>query len=347
MIYKTPYHNSYMNDMDNILNFLPKEHVVHASHEGAYLLGDSLDLLCGPKMEKFKGKINLIVTSPPYLLNSKKSYGNLTGSDYLEWFASLAPIFSELLTEDGSIVLEIGNAWEKGRPVQSLLHLKALLQFAEHPKANLSLIQQFICYNPSRLPSPANWVTVNRIRTVDSYTHVWWFAKSDFPKADNTRVLRPYSNSMMALLKRANYNSGVRPSEHIIGEKSFLTNHGGSIAHNFFEVEGMDPKRQVRLPNAFSMANTSSQDFFSRQCKKRGAIPHPARMPIGLASFFIEFLTTKGDIVLDPFAGSNTTGFAAALAKRKWISIEIQESYIEQSRIRFDDPNLQESEKTT
>lgn len=328
--------------MQNVLNLIPKNLIAHASHAGAYINGNSIDLLSSTKLEKLKGKINLIVTSPPYPLNEKKSYGNLTGSEYLEWFVSLAPIFSDLLTDDGSIVLEIGNAWEPGRPVQSLLHLKALLNFAEHPKGNLHLIQQFVCYNPSRLPSPAQWVTVNRIRTVDSFTHVWWFAKSDFPKADNSRVLRPYSKAMKSLLKKASYNAGIRPSEHNIGEKSFLKNHGGAIAHNFFELEAMDPNRSVRLPNAFSMANTASLDFFMRECKKRKITPHPARMPLGLASFFINFLTTKGDLVLDPFAGSNTTGFAAALAKRRWISIEIQKSYIAQSRIRFNDPKLQE-----
>lgn len=326
--------------MQNLRTVIPKKLVAHATQGGAYLLGDSIELLSSPQMTSLKGKVNLIVTSPPYPLNDKKSYGNLTGDKYLQWFISMAPIFSNLLTEDGSLVLEIGNAWEQGRPVQSLLHLKALLGFAEHTEAGLRLVQQFVCYNPSRLPSPAQWVTVNRIRTVDSFTHVWWLAKSDFPKADNSKVLRPYSKSMKTLLKNAHYNAGTRPSEHVIGKKSFLTSHGGSIAHNFFEAETLDPYREVRLPNAFSMANTASSDFFTRECKKRGLTPHPARMPIGLASFFIDFLTNKGDLVLDPFAGSNTTGFAAALADRRWISIEIKDSYVEQSRVRFDDPRI-------
>ena len=119
-----------------------------------------------------------------------------------------------------------------GRPVQSLLHLESLLGFANHPEAGLRLCQEFICYNPARLPSPAQWVTVNRIRTVDSFTHIWWMAKSDYPKADNKRVLRPYSTSMKSLLKRRAYNAGQRPSQHTIGKSSFLVDNGGSIAHN-------------------------------------------------------------------------------------------------------------------
>ena len=75
---------------------------------------------------------------------------------------------------------------------------------------------------------PAQWVTVNPLRTVDSYTHVWWFSKTDYPKADNRKVLRPYSESMKSLLKRGSYNAGKRPSEHSIGEKSFLNDRGGA-----------------------------------------------------------------------------------------------------------------------
>jgi site-specific DNA-methyltransferase (cytosine-N4-specific) len=331
-----------MKTKGKILKIIPKDNVSYSTHGGAYIVGDSIELLKSDSMKGLKGKVNLIVTSPPYPLNDKKSYGNLKGEEYLNWFKSMAPVFSDLLTDDGSLIIEIGNAWEPMRPVQSLLHLKALLGFAEHPESDLRLIQQFVCYNPSRLPSPAQWVTVNRIRTVDSFTHVWWFAKSDFPKADNTKALRPYSKSMKNLLKTGKYNSGVRPSEHVISETSFLKDHGGSIAHNFFEIEQMDPEREVRLPNAFSMANSASSDFFHKECARNGIKPHPARMPIGLASFFIRFLTDEGDIVLDPFGGSNTTGFAAALERREWISFEIQDTYVEQSKIRFLDPILKD-----
>lgn len=159
---------------------------------GKYLVGDVEAALSSALLQKLRGKINLILTSPPFPLNHKKSYGNLSGDDYLGWIERLAPKFSSLLTPDGSIVIEIGNSWEPRRPVQSLLHLKALMAFVEAPDAQLRLCQQFVCYNPSRLPSPAQWVTVERARVTDSFTHIWWMARSDFPKADNKRVLRPY-----------------------------------------------------------------------------------------------------------------------------------------------------------
>lgn len=308
---------------------------------GRYYTGKSEEILKTKPFLNLRGKVNLIFTSPPFPLNSKKSYGNMTGKEYRDWFASLAPLFAQMLTDDGSIIIELGNSWESSRPVQSLLPLQCLLDFVSYEDTGLRLIQEFVSYNPSRLPSPAAWVTVKRIRTVDSYTRLWWIAKDDYPKADNAKVLRPYSKKMKQLIASGKYNAGKRPSEHKIGEKSFLKDCGGSISHNLFELDNIDPDREVRLPtNAFSFSNSNSSDFYSRTCKERGITPHPARMPIGLAKFFVEFLTEPGDTVLDPFAGSNITGFAAAFLNRKWLAIDAEEKYVEHSKIRFEDPIL-------
>ena len=289
--------------------------------------------------------MQLILTSPPFPLNNKKSYGNLQGDEYRDWFVGLAPLFSELLKSDGSIVIELGNAWVPGRPVQSLLPLECMLGFVNNPRAKLSLCQQFVCYNPARLPSPAQWVTIERIRVTDSYTNVWWMARSDHPKADNRRLLRPYSKSMKSLLRRQTYNDGKRPSEHQISKRGFLKKHRGSIPPNLIELEPMPGTIALRLPNAIRIANTDSNDFFLRTCRTQGITPHPARMPSELAAFFIQFLTDPGDLVLDPFAGSNTTGFVAELLGRRWISTDVSREYVQQSRIRFQDPILKAARK--
>ncbi|RZK25075.1 MAG: site-specific DNA-methyltransferase [Flavobacterium sp.] len=315
----------------------------YKSKKGLLINEDSIKLFKSSKKDfaRYRGKVNLIITSPPFPLNSKKKYGNEKGDEYLNWFIELAPIFSELLADDGSLVIEIGNAWEPERPVQSLLHLECLFGLVKNPNADLRLIQEFICYNPSKLPSPAQWVTVNRLRTVDSYTHVWWLAKTDLPKADNSKVLRPYSKSMLRLLKKQKYNSGKRPSEHHISEAGFLKDNGGSIAHNFFEIDIMDEQREVRLPHSvLSFSNTNSNDYFLKTCREKNVTPHPARMSGGLINFFTQFLTDEGDLILDPFSGSNTTGYCAEKLNRKWVSFEIKEEYIEQAIIRFSEPAL-------
>jgi len=278
--------------------------------------GDSKALLSGSLGDKLRGKVQLIFTSPPFSLNHKKKYGNLQGAAYLEWLAECAPLFRHLLKPDGSIVIEIGNAWEPGRPVMSPLALQALLAFMERGKLNLC--QQFICYNPSRLPSPTEWVNVRRIRVKDSYTHVWWMSPSEMPDADNRRVLKEYSKSMLQLLSRQKYNAGRRPSGYNIGRQSFLRSHGGAIPSN-----------------VITLANTHSGTEYQRYCRAKGLTAHPARMPIGLPEFFIKFLTTQRELVLDPFAGSNTTGAVAESLKRRWVSIEAQSEYIEGSKGRF------------
>jgi site-specific DNA-methyltransferase (cytosine-N4-specific) len=166
-------------------------------------------------------------------------------------------------------------------------------------------------------------------------------AKTDFPKANNKNILRPYSSSMNDLLKSQSYNSGKRPSEHKISDTGFLTDHGGSIMPNFIEIEPLSDDKELRLPNVVSIANTCSTDFFHRTCRERGIEMHPARMPAGLAGLFIQFLTDPGDLVLDPFAGSNTSGFAAELLGRRWVSIEIMKDYAKQSKVRFEAPMIQ------
>ena len=304
--------------------------------KGDYLLGESIDLIRNKLLRYYRNKVNLIITSPPFPLNKKKKYGNLTGEAYKDWFIQFAPLFSELLTEDGSIVIEIGNSWETGKPVQSVLHLESLLGFLKHPDAGLQLCQEFICYNPSRIPSPAQWVTIDRIRTIDSYTHVWWMAKTFNPKSDNSKVLRPYSKSMKDLLKTGSYNAGERPSHHKISKNGFLKNHDGSIMPNVIELEKMHGVSDLRLPeNILRFSNTSSNDDFLRACREEGLMPHPARMHPGLVAFYTDFLTEPGDLILDPFAGTNTTGYVAELMKRRWLALEVKPEYAKQALVRF------------
>src|SRR5690349_1299533 len=129
---------------------------------GRLYLGDAEELLSGPVGRALAGKVQLLITSPPFPLNRKKKYGNKSGNQYKKWFSQLATLFASLLRDDGSIVIEMGNSWIPGRPIQSLLHLESLIEFLNDEAAGLRLCQQFVCYNPTRLPTPAQWVTIER-----------------------------------------------------------------------------------------------------------------------------------------------------------------------------------------
>ena len=290
--------------------------LAYETDHGAMYQGSIEAFLASSLGHGLRGEAQLIFTSPPFPLNRKKKYGNKTGDKYLEWLAALAKPLGDLLTENGSLVVELGNAWVPGEPVMSTLALEALMEILK--KGDFNLCQQFVAYNPARLPSPAQWVNVDRIRVKDAYTNVWWMSRTTRPKANNRKVLRPYSPSMKKLLKRQGYNAGLRPSEHKIGETSFLTDHGGAIP-----------------PNVLEISNTISTDAYRAYCREKDLKLHPARMAPELAEFFIKFLTDKDDLVIDPFGGSNTTGAAAEELERQWISVEPQRDYIQGSRGRF------------
>ncbi len=284
---------------------------------GAFYIGPCEKVLRLPTLKALKGKVQLILTSPPFPLNRKKKYGNLQGAEYAAWLASFSPLFREYLKPDGSVVVEVGNAWMTGSPVTSTLPYEALLAFKE--RGGFSLCQEFICFNPARLPTPAQWVTLERIRVKDAFTRLWWFGMNERPKADNRRVLVDYSLDMKKLLRYGSYNSGKRPSEHVIGAKSFLKDNRGAIP-----------------PNLIVAANTRAKDAYLDYCRTQKILLHPARMPESVAAFFVRFLSEEGDTVLDPFAGSNTTGAVAEKHGRHWIAIEPNRDYAAGSLGWFD-----------
>lgn len=277
----------------------------------------------------YQGKVNAIITSPPFPLVKKKKYGNDTGEAYVQWLENIAPLLTGLLADDGSIVIEIGNAWVKGSPEMSTLPLEALLSFKK--AAKLHLCQHLICHNRARLPSPAQWVTIERIRLKDSFTHVWWLSKTPRPKADNANVLVPYGSSMRGLLSSGKYNAGTRPSGHRISAKGFLTDHGGAIPASVLEADQASGVPESLL----AYANTGWDAGYRTYCKENDLEAHPARMQPGLVAFFTQLLTATNDIVFDPFAGSNTTGSVAEQMGRRWLAVEARGEYVEGSKGRF------------
>ena len=250
---------------------------------GEIYLDDSLHILA----QMPDNSLDLIVTSPPFGLIKKKKYGNEDSSTYLDWFKPFAQEFYRVLKPSGSLVIDIGGSWNKGTPTRSLYHFKFVVMLCE--EFNFFLAQDFYWWNPSKLPTPAEWVTIRRIRAKDSVNTVWWLSKTEFPKASNTRVLLPYSDSMKDLLKNG-YTAKERPSGHKISTK-FSINNGGAIPSNLLAI-----------------ANTESNDAYTSYCKVNNITIHPARFPSELPEFFIRMLTNKNDIVYDPFGGSCVTG---------------------------------------
>jgi len=291
---------------------------------GAAYAGDSLELL----RLLPDASINVVVTSPPYALHFKKSYGNVSKDDYVAWFKPFAAEILRVLTEDGSFVLNIGGSWNPGSPTRSLYHYKLLIALVE--EVGFHLAQECYWYNPAKMPVPAEWVTVRRVRIKDSVEHVWWLSKSKHPKASNLHVLNPYSADMLRLNNRG-VKETVRPSGHVINKSWEKLEGKGSIPGNVIEE-----KIPSQLPDdLLKFGNNSANDPYTLRCKEAGVPIHPARFPEKLPEFFIRMLTNPDDLVLDVFAGSNTTGAVAEREGRRWLSFESDLNYVAASAFRF------------
>lgn len=287
---------------------------------GAVYCGDSLELI--NQLED--DSINLVMTSPPFALLRKKEYGNEDQDQYVEWLGEFAKRILPKLKEDGSLVVDLGGAYERGTPVRSLYNFKVLIYFVD--KLGYKLAEEFYWYNPSKLPSPIEWVNKRKIRVKDAVNTVWWFSKSDFPKSDITKVLQPYSDRMKKLLNDPEkyYSAKERPSGHQIST-SFSNDNGGAIP-----------------PNLLQISNSESNSKYLAYCKKLDIKSHPARFPAKLPEFFIKMLTDEDDLVVDIFGGSCTTGEVCEGLNRRWKCFELDRTYIANSIFRFIPSDLKE-----
>jgi DNA modification methylase len=198
-----------------------------------------------------------------------------------------------------------------------LYNFRVLIKFCD--ELGFFLAQDFYWFNPSKLPSPIEWVNKRKLRAKDAVNTVWWFSKTEWPKADVSKVLAPYSARMKKLLEdpAAFYTPKMRPSGHDISN-GFAKDNGGAI-----------PSNLLRIPN------TESNGQYLDACKMVGSKQHPARFPAKLPEFFIDMLTEPGDVVLDIFAGSNTTGQVAEAGRRRWLAFEQSHEYVGASILRF------------
>ena len=283
------------------------------SHWGEAYCGDSRGFLA-----RFPDdSINLVVTSPPFALQRKKEYGNREQDEYIEWLAEFARIIYRKLKPDGSFVLDLGGAYQKGVPTRSLYNFRIPIHFCD--ALGFYLAEDFYWHNPAKLPGPIEWVNKRKIRAKDSVNTVWWFSKSEFPKADVSNVLVEYGTRMKRLLEDPEkfYSPKKRPSGHDIGG-AFGKSGGGAIPSNLLQIP-----------------NTESNGVYMTACRAVGAKCHPARFPAKLPEFFIRFLTEPNDLVVDAFSGSNVTGRVAESEGRRWASFETEIEYVAASAFRF------------
>ncbi len=291
----------------------------YATELGKCLCADSLEAL--NTLED--NSINLVMTSPPFALQRQKEYGNKDQLEYVDWMLQFAKIVYKKLRNDGSFVIDIGGAYEKGTPSYSLYQFRVLIRMCD--EIGFKLAQPFYWHNPSALPAPIEWVNKRKLRAKTSVNTVWWLCKDPKAcKANVSNVLAPYSSRMEKLFEHpeefVKEEGTERPSGHVMGKSSWSKNNGGAIP-----------------PNMLQISNSESNSQYLRFCKLVGVKGHPARFPAGLPEFFIKFLTDEGDLVVDIFSGSNTTGSVAEKLNRRWMGFDLSQEYVAASVFRFVD----------
>ena len=286
---------------------------------GTCICGDSRELLSTLS----DNSVDLVVTSPPFALQRKKAYGNEEQDNYVDWLCKFAQIVYNKIKETGSFVIDIGAAYEKGSPNYSLYQFKALIKMCD--VIGFKLAQPFYWHNPSALPAPIEWVNKRKLRAKNSVNTIWWLCKNPSAcKADIRKVLIPYSDRMKKLINHPEYfikdDDVHRPSGHVLTKDSWTHDNGGSIP-----------------PNLLQIPNSESNTTYLRYCKLLQIKGHPARFPSAIPEFFIKLLTDEGDLVVDIFSGSNTTGMVCEKLKRHWKSFELSPEYVANSSLRFAD----------
>src|SRR6266481_1417592 len=286
---------------------------VYSTALGSAFQGDALDLL----KELEDESINLVFTSPPFALQRQKEYGNRKEAEYVDWLIDFAALIKQKLRPDGSFVLDLGGAYQKGTPARSLYNFRVLVELCDD--VGFFLAEDFYWFNPSKLPSPIEWVNKRKMRAKDSVNTVWWLSKTPWPKADISKVLTEYSPRMKKLLSdpESFYKPKVRPSGHDISA-CFAKDNGGALPSNLLQI-----------------SNSESNGQYAKSCNLLGAERHPARFPEALPEFFIRMLTDPGDLVVDIFAGSNTTGCVAERLGRNWRAFEERLDYVAASAFRL------------
>lgn len=314
-----PVETTLMEDVPDVTELMESK-AYYTADGGAAYLGDSRELL----NELPEESVDLVATSPPFALNRKKEYGNKDAEDYNDWFMDFVEGVYRVLKPEGSFVIDIGGGWEKGKPIRSTYHFELLTRIAD--ESSFHLAQDFYWYNPAKLPTPAQWVTIERIRVKDAVNHVWWFSKTERPEADNRRVLKEYSDSQKKLMEDG-YKNKKRPSGHDISDRfDNPENAEGAIRPNFWSVvessdhpldlvsvlegAGVSEKlidvaeenevledlvesvmSQYVDDNVLELANTASNTHYLKACRELNVDPHPARFPRDLPEFFIQLLT--------------------------------------------------------
>lgn len=251
-------------------------------------------ILCGDSrsiLMEFEDSADLIVTSPPYADARKKHYDSIPPDKYADWFMTFHDAFWSSLNEKGSLVINI-----KGKIVGGTRHRFVWETIDKLINLGWHCIDDYIWHKPN--PMPGYWPT--RLR--DGWEYCFHLAKTTSPHIDQKAVAVPVGDWVNKRLNKLGENDSSRHNS---------SNESG-FGRNISKWVG---KEKVLPTNVLSMPLVG---------KNMG---HPAVFPVELPSFFIKLLSRENKLIIDPFAGSGSTGIASLINNRNCLLVDNNPEY--------------------
>lgn len=238
-----------------------------------------------------ENSVDLIVTSPPYADQRKKTYGGITPDEYVAWFLPITAELLRVLKPTGSFILNI-----KERVVEGERHTYVIELILEMRKQGWLWTEEYCWHKKNSYPG--RWP--NRFR--DSWERCLHFTKQRKFHMYQDAVMVPVGDWAGTRLKKLSETDKIRDESKV----------GSGFGKNVSNWVG---REMVYPTNVLHMATESNN------------VRHSAAFPVGLPAWFIKLFTQPGDVVLDPFIGSGTTAVAAKILGRQHIGIEKESNY--------------------
>jgi len=196
------------------------------------------------------------------------------------------------------------------------------LVLALHERLGLWKMDELIWENRSKPPGPVLYASKQRTQLNVAYEPVYWFCNDPHKvKSDNRRVLQAHTERHLSLIQQGGEkrNAVFSDGAYRISQGNYGNPTEGRIARNILSFGH----------------RCSAQVNYKKAAAALGFPVHGAPMPLKLAMFLIEFLSSPGDLVVDPFSGSFTTADAAERLGRRWFAVDCMLQYVWGGATRF------------
>ena len=263
-----------------------------SSNDAHVWQGDCLTVL--RKGHLAKDSVQLIVTSPPYADQRTSTYGGIHPDQYVDWFLPRARVLMDVLSPEGSFVLNIKEKAVNGEKHPYVYDLVLALR----RQLGWRLVDEYMWHKKNCYPG--KWP--NRFR--DAWERILHFTKTPSFKMNQEAVMIPTGDWKDKRLRNLSDTDRQR-------DESGNGNGFGKRVENWIGRNMAYPTNVLHL---------------ATECGQRD---HPATFPKSLPTWFVKLLSDPGDLVLDPFAGSGTTLIAALELGRRAAGIDLDRRYCE------------------